>query len=86
MNILCTMVLFLYGTNLFAAQHPILTLDMEVQIEGEPISHPKISTISGNTSSIETISESGDGFDTGSVTHLAKYQSSSDDFHRDKDQ
>lgn len=62
MNILWTMVLFLYGTKLFAAEHPILTLDMKVQIEGEPISHPKISTISGDTSSIETISQSGDGF------------------------
>lgn len=58
MNIL----LFLFATNLFASELPILTLDMKVQIEGEPISHPKISTFSGDTASIESITKNGVGF------------------------
>ena len=62
MNVLWTVVLFFYRTNLFAAEPTILTLDIVVQIEDEPLSRPTLSINSGDTASIESLSKDGEGF------------------------
>lgn len=60
MKFLLATMLLLFSITGFSAEKQI-TLDMKLSIDGKLVSQPRVVTISGETASIESASEDGDG-------------------------